>query len=233
MDELLSKCWLVKNTFNIDVQIIDEQFKTVFHLSNDNEPLIFVEAREKMYGDIQATLTKAPNNSFCYHTDTYQLSYLVIPLLKKEQFQGMVLFGPFLTEQMTDTIISNVIKKNNLENKWMKPLQNFYQSLAYFGQSYLAVGEMLVNVFHHPHLKSHVVTLKNRTIQHHSEIQPQDYDQTGYDIKLRYDKERMLLHYIEIGDKENAKKAFVEFTGDFLYRFPGNPLRAKKTSPSH
>lgn len=228
MDELLSKCWLIKNTFNIDVQLIDDQFKTVFHISNDNEPLIFVEAREKMYGDIQTSLIKAPKISFCYHTDSYQLSYLIIPLHKEDKFQGMVLFGPFLNEQITDTLIWNVMKYNNLENKWITPLKNFYQSLANLAHSYLAVGEMLVNIFHHPHIKSHVVTLKNRTIQHHSEIQPQDYDQTGYDIKLRYDKERTLLHYIEIGDKENAKKAFVEFTGDFLYRFPGNPLRAKK-----
>jgi len=47
-------------------------------------------------------------------------------------------------------------------------------------------------------------------------------------VKLRYEAEKKFLHFIETGDKENAMKALLEYTGDFSYRVPGNPLRARK-----
>ena len=48
------------------------------------------------------------------------------------------------------------------------------------------------------------------------------------DIKHRYEIEKRLLHYVEVGDKENALKTQVNFIGNFLYRVPENPLRARK-----
>ncbi|WP_449538940.1 helix-turn-helix transcriptional regulator [Ferdinandcohnia sp. Marseille-Q9671] len=228
MDELLSKCWLIKNTFHIDVQVIDEHFQTVFHISNDNDPLIISDAQKIMLQELLVTLKESPTNSFCFHTNSFQLSYLAVPLYEEDVFRGIVSVGPFLNEKVTDDFIWNILKSNDLEHTWIKPLTTFYQSLAYLAHYYLAVGDLLVNIFKHPHVESHIVTVKNRNAQHHSTIQPQDFDESGFDIKMRYEKEKILLHYIEVGDKENAIKAMIEFTGDFLYRVPGNPLRAKK-----
>ena len=228
VDERLSKCWLIKNAFNIDVQVVDEHFQTIYHISNDSEPLIMVEARKAMYSDLQKALEKANKNSFCFHTDTFQLSYLAVALHEDEQFQGIVLVGPFLNERVTDRFIWNIMRDNRLDNNWFNPLEKFYKSLTYLGQSYLAISELLVNIIVNPRVDSKLITMKGHKEQSQPVVQPQDYSQSGMDVKLRYEAEKVFLHFIEAGDKENALKAFLEFAGDFSYRVPGNPLRAKK-----
>ena len=228
MDELQSKCWLIKNAFNIDVQVVDHQFQTILHISDDSEPLIFVEARKKIYLDLQKALDQANKNSFCFHTDSFQLSYLAMALHADEQFQGIVLVGPFLIERVTDHFIWNLMKENKLENNWVKPLEKFYKSLPNLGQSYFAIGDLLVNLLTNPRVESQFITTKNESKHYQPDVQPQDYDHDGLEVKLRYEAEKKFLHFIETGDKENAMKALIEFTGDFSYRVPGNPLRAKK-----
>lgn len=228
VDELISKCWLIKNAFNIDVQAVDHQFQTILHISDDSEPLIFAEARKKIYLDLKKALEKANKNSFCIHTDSFQLSYMAMPINEEELFQGMVLVGPFLNERVTDHFIWNAMRENHLENNWVKPLENFYKSLPYLGQSYIAIGDLLVNLLANPRVDSHFSTTKKHSEQYQPDVQPQDYGQDGLEVKLRYEAEKKFLHFIETGDKENAMKALIEFTGDFSYRVPGNPLRAKK-----
>ncbi|MBT2658912.1 AraC family transcriptional regulator [Bacillus sp. ISL-18] len=228
MDELLSKCLLIKNAFNIDVQVFDHQFQTIFHLSSDNEPLILVEARKRIYSDLQQALEKANKNSFCFHTDSFQLSYFAVGNQKEAQFTEIILVGPFLNERVNDSFLWNIIRNNRLENTWFNPLEKFYKSLVYLGQSYLAVGDMLVNLIVNPHIDSQFIMMNNRDKRDQPLVQLEDYDRKGLDIKLRYEAEKKFLHFIETGDKESAMKALPEYTGDFLYRVPGNPLRAKK-----
>src|SRR4051794_22057866 len=185
LDELLSKCWLIKNAFNIDVQVVDEDLQTIYHLSNDSEPLILVEARKAMYSDLQKALEKANKNSFCFHTDSFQLSYLAVALHEEEQFQGMVLVGPFLNERVTDSFLWNIMRDNRLDNNWFNPLEKFYKSLAYLGQSYLSISELLVNIIVNPRIDSKLITLKDHNKQSQPDVQPQDYTQSGMDVKLR------------------------------------------------
>ena len=228
MDELQSKCWLIKNAFQIDVQVIDHQFQTILHISDDSDPLIFVEARKKIYLDLKNALEAANKNSFCFHTDSFQLSYLAAALHMDEQFHGMVIVGPFMLEKITDHFIWSVIRENRLENNWGNPFEKFYKSLPYLGQSYLAIGDLLVNLLTNPRVDSQFVTAPNHNDHSQPEIKPLDYDQDGMEVKLRYAAEKKFLHFIEIGDKDSALKALIDFTGDFSYRVPGNPLRAKK-----
>jgi two-component system, response regulator YesN len=228
VDELLSKCWVIKNAFNIDVHAFDHKLHTIFHLSNDSEPLIIIEAQKEMYPNLQKTLETGDKNSFCLHTDSYQLSYIAVALHEGEQFQGLVLAGPFLNEKVTDYFIWNVMRENQLENSWFYPLEKFYKSLAYLGQSYLAISDLLVNIVVNTRVDAHLITMKNDLEQSKHVVQPEEHTQSGLDVKLRYEAEKKALHYIEIGDKENALKAFFEFAGDFTYRVPGNPLRARK-----
>ncbi|MBT2733851.1 helix-turn-helix domain-containing protein [Bacillus sp. ISL-7] len=228
MDELLSKCRLIKNAFNIDVQVVDEQFQTIFHLSNDSEPLLLVEARKRIYPDLQKALEKANKNGFCFHTNSFQLSYMAVGIHEEAQFKGIVLVGPFLNERVTDHFIWNIMRNNRLENNWFNPLEKFYKSLSQLGQSYMAIGDLLVNIVGNPHIESQLITMKNRHDPNQKDVQTQDYDRDGLEIKLRYEAEEKVLHFIEKGDKENAMKVLPEFSGDFTYRVPGNPLRARK-----
>ncbi|MGG1678644.1 helix-turn-helix transcriptional regulator [Neobacillus sp. NRS-1170] len=228
MDELLSKCWLIKNAFKIDVQVVDHQLQTILHISDDSEPYIFIESRKRMYVDVQKAVEEANKYSFCFHTDSFQLSYLAVGLHEDGQFQGMFLAGPFLNERVTDQFIWNVMKENHLENNWLKPIEKFYKSLPYLGQSYLAIGDLLVNLLVNPRVASQFITTKKSNEPYQPDVQPQNYDMDGFEVKLRYEAEKKFLHFIELGDKENAMKALIDYTGDFSYRVPGNPLRAKK-----
>lgn len=228
VDELLSKCWLIKNAFNIDVQVVDKEFQTIYHLSNDSEPLIIVEARKAIYSDLQKALEKADKNSFCFHTDSFQLSYLAVVLGEDQPFQGMVLVGPFLNERVTDSFLWNILKDNRLDHNWFSSLERFYKSLVYLGQSFLAISDLLVNIVVNPRVDSKLLTVKGEKVPSQPVVQPADYSESGMDVKVRYEAEGVFLHFIEMGDKENALKAFMKFAGDFSYRVPGNPLRAKK-----
>ncbi len=229
MEELISKCWQINKAFQIGVQAIDDKLKTIIHIADDNEPLMVIEARKRMLVEMQKELRQANKDSFCYQTDSFQLSYLAVPIYKDEQYKGMVVVGPFLNEQVTDHMIWNVIKDNNLENNWLKRLETYFKSLPLLANSYLAIGELLVNIVIHPHVKAQIIASKNSGEQYRLDVEPEDYDQSGIEIKQRYEAEKKLLHYIEIGDKENAMKAMLDHhTGDFLYRVPGNPLRARK-----
>ena len=140
----------------------------------------------------------------------------------------MVLVGPFLNERVTDHFIWKVLKDNRLENNWFNPLEKFYKSLAYLGQSYLAISDLLVNIVVNPRVDTQLIPLKNSNKPIEPVVHPQNYTQSGLDVKLRYEAERKFLYFIETGDKENAMNALLEFVGDFSYRVPGNPLRAKK-----
>ncbi len=228
VDELISKCWQIKNAFNIGIQVLDNQFKTILHISDDHEPLVIIETRKKMYLNLQHALVKADRNSFCYYTDSFQLSYMAVAIQEDELHKGMVVVGPFLNDRVTDNFIWKVMKDNRLENNWLKPLELFYKSLVNLAPSYLAIGDLIVNILVNPHIKSQIITTKNEDEQNWADIQPLEYDQDGMEIKLRYEAEKKLLHFIEIGDKENARKAIFEHAGDFSYRVPGNPLRARK-----
>jgi two-component system, response regulator YesN len=229
LEELISKCWQINKAFQIGVQALDEELKTIIHIADDNEPLVVIESRKRMLVEIQKVLVQANKDSFYYQTDTFQLSYLAVPINEDVRYAGMVVVGPFLNERVTDHMIWNVIKDNNLENNWLKPLETYYKSLPLLAQSYLAIGDLLVNILMNPHIKAQIITSKNSGEQYRLDVDPDDYDQSGVEIKKRYEAEKKLLHHIENGDKENAMKAMLDHhTGDFLYRVPGNPLRARK-----
>ena len=98
-------------------------------------------------------------------------------------------------------------------------MEKFYKSLTYLGQSYLAISELLVNIIVNPRVDSKLITMKGHKEQSQPVVQPQDYSQSGMDVKLRYEAEKVFLHFIEAGDKENALKAFLEFAGDFYIEF--------------
>lgn len=219
----------MNKAFQIGVQAIDDQLKTIIHIADDNEPLMMIEARKRMLVEIHKELVQANKDSFCYQTDAFQLSYLAVPIQIDERYKGMVVVGPFLNERVTDHMIWNVIKDNNLENNWLKPLETYYKSLPLLAQSYLAIGDLFVNIMINPHVKAQIIAANNSGGQYRLDVEPEDYDQNGFEIRQRYEAEKKLLHYIEIGDKENAMKAMLDHhTGDFLYRVPGNPLRARK-----
>jgi two-component system, response regulator YesN len=228
LNELTEKCWMIKNAFKMDVEVIDEQFKTILHISDDTEPLIMTETRNGMYAHFQKALMKTKKHSFCFQTDSFSLSYFAIAIITHETYKGMVIVGPFLKERVTDSFIWNVIKKNYLENSWFKSLESYYKSIAYIGESYLALGDVLVNIYGHPPIKSQIITMISNEGDNPKELLPQEFDEDDFDIKLRYEIEKKLLHCIEVGDKEKALETLVHFSGDFLYRVPGNPLRARK-----
>jgi two-component system, response regulator YesN len=219
----------MNKAFQIGVQAIDDELKAIIHITDDNEPLMVIEARKRMLVEIQKELVQANKDSFCYQTDSFQLSYLAVPIHDDERYKGMVVVGPFLNERITDHMIWNVIKDNNLDNNWLKPLETYYKSLPLLAQSYLAIGDLLVNIMINPHVKAQILA-SNKSGEHYRlDVEPEDYDQNGFEIIQRYEAEKKLLHYIEIGDKENAMKAMLDHhSGDFLYRVPGNPLRARK-----
>ncbi|MFS0777835.1 AraC family transcriptional regulator [Neobacillus sp. 3P2-tot-E-2] len=229
MEELISKCWQINKAFEIGVQALDNEMKTIIQIADDNEPLMVIESRKRMLMEIQKELVQANKDSFCYQTDPFQLSYLAVPINEDDGYAGMVVVGPFLNERVTDHMIWNVIKENNLENNWLKQLDTYYKSLPLLANSYLAIGDLLVNIVIHPHVKAQIISSKNSGKQYRLDVEPEDYDQSGIEIKQRYDAEKKLLHFIENGDKENAMKAMLDHhIGDFLYRVPGNPLRARK-----
>ena len=93
-----------------------------------------------MYAHFQKALMKAKKHSFCFQTDSFALSYFAIAIITHETYKGMVIVGPFLKERITDPFIWNVIKENHLENSWFKSLESYYKSIAYIGESYLALG---------------------------------------------------------------------------------------------
>ena len=104
--------------FKFDVEAIDDQLKTILHISEDTEPLIITEARKSSYPDLQNALIKANQHSFCFHTDSFQLSYIAVAINEDGRYKGMVIGGPFLYERVTDSFIWKVMKDNRLENSW-------------------------------------------------------------------------------------------------------------------
>lgn len=229
LEELIRKCWQINKAFQIGVQAIDDELKTIIHIADDNEPIMVVEAQKRMLVEMQKELRQANKDSFCYQTDSFQLSYLAVPINEDKRYKGLVVVGPFLNERVTDHIIWNVIKENNLDNNWLKPLDTYYKTLPLLAHTYLAIGDLIVNIVINPHVNAHIIASNNSGEQYRLDVEPEDYDQGGIEIKQRYEAEKKLLYYIEIGDKENAMKAMLDHhTGDFLYRVPGNPLRARK-----
>ena len=230
LNELTEKCWMIKNAFKIDVDVIDEKMKTVLHISDDHEPSVIAETRKSMYVPLQQTLINAKKHSFVFQTDSFSLSYFALGIIVQDTYKGMAMIGPLLKEKVTDSFIWNVIKTNKLENSWFKSLETYYKSISYIGEgeSHLGLGDILINIFRHSYLKSQIITMESDEKAQPKEVQPQEFDQDDFDIKLRYEIEKKLLHFVEIGDREKALETLVAFTGDFLYRVPRNPLRARK-----
>ena len=224
MKELKEKCWLLKNAFKIDIEVVNEQFATVLQITDDNAPLLIIEARKHMYPDLYHSLLKAEHHSFCFHTDSFQLSYLATTL---EDYKGMIIAGPFLNEPLTNQFIWNVIKKNGLDQSWFTPLENYFKTIPFLDEASFALGDFLVNICVHPLVSTQVITMQNNESSI-KRLQPQEYDKDDMSVAYRYDIEKTLLHYVEVGDKKNALKSLVNFSGEFLYRVPGNPLRARK-----
>ena len=85
-----------------------------------------------------------------------------------------------------------------------------------------------MNIYGHPPIKSQLITMVSTERNNPKELQPQEFDEDDFDIKLRYEIEKKLLHCIEVGDKEKALETLVDFSGDFLYRVPGKSFKSKK-----
>ena len=227
-EELIRKCWMIHNAFNMDVELINEQLNTLLHITDDTTPSIMIDNRKSMRIDLQKTLKKAEKNSFCFHTDNFLLSYISLAIKDHIQTGDFIIIGPFLNEKVTDQLIWNVMKKNQLENNWLKPLEFFYKSIPYAGDSSFTLGQVLVNLCVNPYTETQIIPMNNVTSDRNTELKPEEADEDDLDIKHRYEIEKKLLHYVEVGDKENALKTLVQFAGNFLYRVPDNPLRARK-----
>lgn len=229
INELTKKCWLIKKAFKVDVDAFDEQLKNVLHLSEDIAPLLIAEMRKKMYGDLQKSLIKARKHSICFYADSFLLSYIALPIKEGELYKGMVVAGPFLNEPVSDSFLWKVMKNHQLENNWFKPLQNYYKSIPQFEETSFNIADVIVNIFANRLVETQIIPIQNSNGDIHSdELQPQDLDEKGMDIKLRYEIEKKYLHFVTIGDKEKALETIVDYTGDFSHRVPGNPLRARK-----
>ena len=126
MKELKEKCWLLNNAFQIDIEVVDEQFATVIQITDDNAPLLIIEARKHIYPNLYHSLLKAERHCFCFHRDSFHLSYLATAL---EDYKGMIIAGPFLNEPLTNQFIWNVIKKNGLDQNWFTPLENYFKTI--------------------------------------------------------------------------------------------------------
>ena len=124
-EELIRKCWMIHNAFNMDVELINEQLNTLLHITDDTTPSIMIDNRKSMRIDLQKTLKKAEKNSFCFHTDNFLLSYISLAIKDHIQTGNFIIIGPFLNEKVTDQLIWNVMKINQLENNWLKPLGAF------------------------------------------------------------------------------------------------------------
>jgi two-component system, response regulator YesN len=227
-EELIRKCWMIHNAFYMDVELINEGLHTLLHISDDTMPSIIVENRKRMKINLQKTIIKAEKNSFCFHTDNFLLSYFSLAIRDHIQTGDFIIIGPFVNEKVSDQLIWNAMKKNKLENDWFKPLEIFYKSIPFVGESSFTLGQVLVNLCSNPYTETQIIPMHNVSSDRNSEVKPEEVDEDDLDIKNRYEIEKKLLHYVEIGDKENALKTFVHFTGNFLYRVPGNPLRARK-----
>lgn len=224
MNELEEKCWLLKNTFKFDIEVVNAQFATILHITDDNAPLLITEARKQIYPNLYHALTKGERYSFYLHTDSFHLSYIATAL---EDLTNMIIAGPFLNEPLTNQFIWNVIKKNGLDHNWFTPLENYLKTIPFFEEAPFALGNFLVNLFVHPLVNTHIVTMQNKASSI-EQLQPQEYDRDDMSVAYRYEVEKKLLHFIEVGNKEKALETLVDFSGDFLYRVPGNPLRARK-----
>jgi AraC-like DNA-binding protein len=229
INELTGKCRIIKNAFKIDVQFIDTDLKLILHISEDVEPLVITETRKSMYPVLQEALLGAKKNSFCFYTDSFHLSYIAIGIKEEEHYKGMTVVGPFLTEKVNDPFLWSVLKKNNLEQSWIKPLENYYKSITNVGSTSMALADVFVNIFANPHLESHFISIDSNHVVKNNEVLPlQDVEQKEKNINFRYELEKKYLHFIETGDTEKALEMLVDFSGDFDYRVPGNPLRARK-----
>ena len=186
INELTEKCWMINNAFKMDVEVIDEQIKTILHISEDTEPLIMTETRKEIYAQFLKTLMKVKKHSFGFQTDSFLLSYIAIPIIVDNLYKGVVIAGPFLNERVSDHFIWNVMKVNSLENIWFKPLEDYFRTIPYVGESYLALGDILVNIFGNPRLKSQIITIESSREDKPKQLQPQEFDQDDFDIKLRY-----------------------------------------------
>jgi AraC-like DNA-binding protein len=229
INELTEKCRIIKNAFRIDVQVIDKDLKLILHISKDDEPLVITETRKSMYPVFQEALLEAKKNSFCFYTDSFHLSYITIGIKEEEHYKGMTIVGPFLTEKVNDHFLWSVLKKNNLEQSWIKPLENYYKSITNVGSTSMALADVFVNILANPHFESHFKTIDSNHVDKKNEVLPlQDFEQKEKNINFIYELEKKYLHFIETGDTEKALEMLVDISGDFDYRVPGNPLRARK-----
>ena len=228
MDSLTKGCWCIKNAFDLDIAVIDEKLNIQTQISSFNYPAIIEDEKKSMYPYLLNECLSMDQDTFSIYTDKFKLSYLVTTLHKNDEFKGIVVVGPYLSEDFSGGFLSQVIRENNLPLPTYRYLENFYKNLSKLKIEYLSVGNIVVNLCRYDTISSSFVALdlpmKNE-VSRHSRSNTKMYDAN---ILIRYELEKKIMSAVTIGDTQEVKRLYSEFFADFSYRTPNDHLRSSK-----
>jgi len=56
MDQFTRKCLTFNNAFKLDVEVINENFNPILHITDDTQPSFIIESRKNLYPSFKKVL---------------------------------------------------------------------------------------------------------------------------------------------------------------------------------
>ncbi len=168
---------------------------------------------------------------YCIAATYGYLEFIFIPLIFQNESQGLVRIGPFLTNPIANSQLSELLINLGYSLRQHQSIRYYYDSLKLVPSSYTTnLGFISMNLFGYtlPHVS--VVTYQSSTkLPKIQKLQYEDINDIRA-IEENYKQEKLLQYAISHNDQDLLKKVtdYFDTTFSIKERFPDNPLRSAK-----
>lgn len=240
MNGIKQLCKFAFNFSNIDTIFIDNKSNINLDYGFTKIPSVLLPYFSGVINKLQLNDSHSKYN-VSFHSNSYKLNYISGRIYNDGNYLGSIILGPFLLEEPTILMINSVITHNKMAITLRKIINQYYLTLpilsTYKANITAEFLSYMVSSFKPYCFDSQEIGNITYELEHKdyisNDILKYTADQTLEDLEKRYNIENLMLHAVELGNKELLMSLINENMSLFSKvpdRIPSDPLRSNKDS---
>ena len=207
----------------------DPDFNKVHSHVTNPVPDVLDFQSENSYVAIKDLCLAETTPKFCVGATAFGLEFLFIPLFYKDDYQGMVRIGPYITSPITDVEFSRLMDSSQISLKDQIAFRHYYETLDLIAnQVDLGLGHIAMNLFGYTLPRVEYTAFQETHDKVQPIVDPVTADDTLDRVMLMYDMEHRLMQAIATSNRALLDEFINTNLMAIADRHPENPLRSAK-----
>lgn len=207
------------------------QEQKVVRLSREDRPKMVEEIEVKDIVEIGRDFQKGKAGSVYYFESSYRLKYICIGIFEEEQYEGLMILGPYMSTHPTQVYMQNLFNQYELPVMLREHITLYYNTLPVIPISQeeaivkMSIG-LLYGISFSPQTLNLYKEMTSNEVNLHYLVEDITFKEEI--IKKNYEMEEKMLRCIETGDTEGITEMFKNGEKIKMNRFPNEPIRDLK-----